>query len=237
MKSMKNKDGAPRVSEEKNSALEGETKPALADFLKEKRKEKNLSLERLGELTKIQVYHLTALEAGKFDKLPPAVYRTGIFKRLSKFLDLDENEIIEMYKNESQKSEVPSYVNSVIIPKKNSYFILTPKKLMIFFGGTFLVLVSAYLWYQFKFLIGPPNLIVEPHEDIIVRQESFLLKGKTDSGIDLTVNGEKVYVSSDGSFSKNIQLALGINIIEIKSVNNFGKITKIVRQIFREQAL
>lgn len=220
MKLMKNKDD--------------KTKPMLADFLKEKRKEKNLSLERLGELTKIQVYHLTALEAGKFDKLPPAVYRMGIFKRLSKFLDLDENEIIGMYKNESRTSEEPSYISSTIIPKKNLYFILTPKKLMIFFGGTFLVLLSAYLWYQFNFLIGPPNLVVEPHEDIIVRQELFLLKGKTDSGVNLTVNGENVYVSQDGSFSKNIQLAAGINIIEIKSVNNFGKITKIVRQIFRE---
>lgn len=211
------------------------TKPALADFLKEKRKEKNLSLERLGELTKIQVYHLTALEAGKFDKLPPAVYRMGIFKRLSKFLDLDENEIIGMYKNESRTSEEPSYMSSTIFPKKNSYFILTPKKLMIFFGGTFLILLSIYLWYQFNFLIGPPNLVVEPHDDIIVRQELFLLKGKTDSGVNLTINGENVYVSQDGNFSKNIQLAAGINVIEIKSVNSFGKITKIVRQIFREQ--
>ena len=210
-------------------------KSALADFLKEKRKEKNLSLERLSELTKIQVYYLTALEAGKFDKLPPAVYRTGIFKRLSKFLDLDENEIIEMYKNESRTIEEPSYVSSIIVPKKKLYFILTPKKLMIFFGGTFLFLLSAYLWYQFNFLIGPPNLIVEPYEDIIVRQELFLLKGKTDSGVDLTINGENVYISQDGSFSKNIQLALGINVIEIKSINNFGKITKIIRQIFREQ--
>ena len=210
------------------------TNPMLADFLKEKRKEKNFSLERLGELTKIQVYHLQALEAGKFDKLPPAVYRTGIFKRLSKFLDLDENEIMIMYKNESQTAEEPSYVESVIIPKKNSYFILTPKKLMVFFGGTLLVLISTYLWYQFNFLIGPPNLVVEPKVDMIVQEESLLLHGKTDNGVDLTVNGESVYVSQDGSFSKNIQLALGINVIEIKSVNNFGKITKIVRQIFRE---
>src|SRR3989338_5748894 len=130
MKSMKNKDEA--------------TKSALADFLKEKIKEKNLSLEKLSELTKIQVYHLTALEAGKFDKLPPAVYREGIFKRLSKFLDLDENEIVAMYKNESQAIKEPSYANSVIVSKRKSYFILTPKKLMIFFGVTLLVLISAY---------------------------------------------------------------------------------------------
>ncbi len=220
MKPMKNKDD--------------KTKSVLADFLKEKRKEKNLTLERLGELTKIQIYHLDALEAGRFNKLPPSVYRTGIFKRISKFLDLDENEIMEMYKNESHTTSDPSYIDSIIAPKKPRYFILTPKKLTIFFGGMLFVLISAYLWYQFNFLIGPPNLVVEPKEDMIVHEESLLFHGKTDSGVDLTVNGESVYVSQDGSFSKNIQLAAGINVIEIKSVNNFGKITKIIRQIFRE---
>lgn len=206
----------------------------LADFLKAKRKEKNLSLERLSELTKIQVYHLNALEAGKLDKLLPSVYRTGIFKRVSKFLDVDENEIMEMYKNASQTTEDPSYINSVVVSNKSSYFILTPKKLTIFFGGALFVLLAAYLWYQFNFLIGPPNLAVEPKEDMIVREESLLLRGKTDSGVNLTISGENVYVASDGSFSKNIQLAAGLNIIEIKSVNNFGKITKIIRQFFRE---
>ncbi|MDO8676745.1 MAG: helix-turn-helix domain-containing protein [Candidatus Azambacteria bacterium] len=231
---MKNKNEVPRASEKNMSALESRIVPALADFLKEKIKEKNLNLERLSELTKIQVYHLQALLAGEFDKLPPAIYREGIFKRLSKFLDLDENEIMEMYKNENHATNEMSYVNSVIVSKRNSYFILTPKKLAVFFGGTLLVLVSAYLWYQFNFLIGPPNLVVEPYEDMIVREESLLVKGKTDSSVNLTVNGENVYVSQDGSFSKNIQLAAGLNIIEIKSVNNLGKITKIIRQIFRE---
>ncbi|MBI2635150.1 MAG: helix-turn-helix domain-containing protein [Parcubacteria group bacterium] len=231
---MKNKNEVLRASEKNKSILESRIVPVFADFLKEKLKEKNLNLERLSELTKIQVYHLQALLAGEFDKLPPAIYREGIFKRLSKFLDLNENEIMEMYKNENHATNEISYVNSPIVSKRNSYFILTPKKLMVFLGGTLLVLVSAYLWYQFNFLIGPPNLVIEPKEDMIVRDESLLVKGKTDSGVDLTVNGENVYVSSDGSFSKDIQLAAGLNIIEIKSVNNLGKVTKIIRQVFRE---
>ena len=58
----------------------------LAEFIKEKRQSKNISLERLSELTKIQVYHLESLESGQFDKLPPLVYRAGIFRRLLKIL-------------------------------------------------------------------------------------------------------------------------------------------------------
>jgi len=214
--------------------MKSENKKNLAEFLKEKRQSKNLSLDKLSNLTKIQVYHLEALEAGQFEKLPPLVYRAGIFKRLAKFLDVDKSEIIRMYKQEIQTVETSSYDGNIIKPKKSSYFVLTQRKLAIFLGILFLILLSAYLYYQFKFLVGPPNLAVDPKVDMVIQQESLTVKGKTDSGVYLTINGENVYVASDGSFSKEVQLTSGINVIEVKAVNNFEKSTKIVRQIFRE---
>ena len=214
--------------------MKSENKKNLAEFLKEKRQGKNLSLDKLSDLTKIQVYHLEALEAGQFEKLPPLIYRAGIFKRLAKFLDVDKNEIIRMYKQEVQADEVSSYSGNIIKSKQNVNFVLTPRKLAIFLGVLFLILLSGYLFYQFKFLVGPPNLAVDPKEDMVIQQESLTVRGKTDSGVYLTINGENVYIASDGSFSKEVQLTSGINVVEVKAVNNFGKSTKIVRQIFRE---
>ncbi len=214
--------------------MKSENKKNLAEFLKEKRQNKNLSLNKLSDLTKIQVYHLEALEAGRFEKLPPSVYRAGIFKRLAKFLDIDKNEIIRMYKQEVQTVEVSSYNGNIIKLKQNINFVLTQRKLAIFLGILFLILLSTYLSYQFKFLVGPPNLAVDPKKDMVTQQESLMVKGKTDGGVDLTVNGENVYVASNGSFSKEVQLTGGINVIEVEAINNFGKSTKIVRQIFRE---
>ncbi len=209
----------------------------LAEFLRKKRQDKSLSLNKLSDLTKIQTYHLEALEAGQFEKLPPSIYRAGIFARLAKFLDIDKNEIIEMYNNESQmKIDEASSGEPVARLKKNFDFILTPKKLTIFFGGLLLVLLIAYLWYQFNFLVGPPNLAIDPKEDMIVKQGLVMITGKTDNGVNLAINGESIFVSPNGDFSKNIQLANGVNIIEIKAVNNFGKSTKIVRQIFRDES-
>ena len=98
--------------------MKSENKKNLAEFLKEKRQDKNLSLEKLSDLTKIQVYHLEALEAGRFEKLPPSIYRTGIFNRLAKFLDVDKNEIIQMYKQEVQSVETSFYNENIIKPKK-----------------------------------------------------------------------------------------------------------------------
>lgn len=217
--------------------MESENKKSLAEFLKEKRRNKNLSLGKLSDLTKIQLYHLEALEAGQFEKLPPSIYRAGIFMRLAKFLDIDDNEIIEMYNDEvTPVIEARFSGKSPAKPKRNSYFVLTPQKLAVFFGSLLLIFLFTYLWYQFNFLVGPPNLAVNPKEDMIVKQESFTVEGKTDSGVGLTINGENVFVSPNGDFSKNILLAAGLNVVEIKAVNNFGKSAKIVRQIFKEKS-
>lgn len=208
----------------------------FADFIKEKRTSKNISLERLSELTKIQVYHLEALELGEFEKLPPLVYRAGIFKRLAKFLVIDEIEILEAYQKETSKPDFGASLNSYNYPivRKKSYFILTPNKLIFFLGAALLLLFSYYLWYQFNFLVGPPNLAIEPKEDIVTKNEIILINGKTDIGVDLTVNGENVYVASGGIFKKEIKLADGVNLIEIAAVNGFGKTKKIIRKIFKE---
>lgn len=218
----------------------------FTEFLKEKRQGKNISLEKLSEITKIQLYHLEALEAGHFEKLPPSVYRAGIFKRLAKFLDVDETEFMEVYKNEIESSSVIPPSSSDINfsfqigdapPKRNYYFILTPQNLMFLGGGLLLILLSTYIWYQFNFLIGPPNLAIDRVEDFVTKDNVILINGKTDSGIDLTINGEKMYVASNGSFKKEVRLADGVNIVEIKAVNSFGKVTKIIRQVFKETVI
>lgn len=211
-----------------------ENKKTLAELLKEARQEKNLSLERLSELTKIQIYYLEALEAGQFEKLPPVIYRIGIFKRLAKFLGLSANEVIQAYDKEARGSEDLLHNKPVSKLKNNYRFILTPKKIAIFSGIFLVALLLVYLWYQVAFLVGPPNLAINLKEDTIIKQESIAITGKTDSGVSLTINGENIFVGSDGNFSKNIQLADGINIVEVEAINNFGKISKIIRQVFKQ---
>jgi len=221
-----------KSEDKKNPPVGGQ---ALSEFLKEKRQDKNLSLEKLSDITKIQMFNLEALENGQFEKLPPSVYRTGIFKRLAKILDIDEKEITEMYNNETQVIETSAGYNNIVKPKKENFkFVLTPKKLIVTFSIILLASLFIYLWYQFDFLVGPPNLAINLKEDLITKEGIISLKGKTDNRVDLTINGEDIYVSPGGDFSKDILLASGINIIEVKVINNFGKTTKIIRQVFRQ---
>ena len=220
------------TDDKKSPPVDGQN---LSEFLKEKRQNKNLSLEKLSDITKIQIFNLEALENGQFEKLPPSVYRTGIFKRLAKILDIDEKEIMEMYDNETQVVETSADYNNIVKPKKENFrFVLTPRKSIAIFSAVLLVSLFVYLWYQFDFLVGPPNLVINLKEDLITQEGTITLKGKTDNRVDLTVNGENIYVSPSGDFSKDILLASGINIIEVKVINNFGKTTKIIRQVYKE---
>lgn len=217
--------------------MKEKNKNNFSDFFKEKRQSKNISLEKLSEMTKIPLYHLEAIETGRFEKLPPSIYRSGIFKRISKFLEIDESKIIEAYESETDSSSdsgFPIQFSKALTNKKKSYFIITPSKLAAFSGGLLLALLSGYLWYQFNFLVGQPNLAVDPGKDLVTSDGSILINGKTDGGVDLTVNSERVYVAPNGNFQKNVQLTTGLNTIEVKAVNNLGKTTKIVRQVFRQ---
>jgi cytoskeleton protein RodZ len=66
----------------------------LGDYLKEMRVEKNYSLEKLSQKTKISVNILKSLEANKFDHLPSAAYIKGFVTSYVKVLGLPLNEAI-----------------------------------------------------------------------------------------------------------------------------------------------
>lgn len=65
--------------------------------LKEKRKEKGYSLEYIQEETKIRKFYLEALEKEDFAVLPYKVYAVGFVKKYSRFLELDEKEMVDWF--------------------------------------------------------------------------------------------------------------------------------------------
>ncbi len=66
----------------------------LGDYLKQKRLDKNFSLEKLSQKTKISVNILKSLEANDFDHLPSAAYIKGFVTSYVKILGLPLNEAI-----------------------------------------------------------------------------------------------------------------------------------------------
>lgn len=73
---------------------EGEKVDLLGDYLKQKRIEKNFSLEKLSQKTKISINILKALEANDFDHLPSAAYIKGFVISYVRVLAIPMDEAI-----------------------------------------------------------------------------------------------------------------------------------------------
>lgn len=95
--------------------------------------------------------------------------------------------------------------------------------------------ILGYFAYHAVLLFSSPFLIVErPERDIITTDRTLVLSGSTKKESHVFVNGREIAVSDEGIFSDTIVLQDGMNVIEFRSVNKFGKESTLVRRIVKE---
>lgn len=76
----------------------------------------------------------------------------------------------------------------------------------------------------------PKLEVSEPAEGAVItqrKQSVISVKGKTDQGNKVYLNGQFLFVAGDGSFSGSVQLQTGDNTIAVKAVNTAGNETLI----------
>ncbi len=78
----------------------------LGKYLRSAREEQGIDLREAAQQTRISLQYLKALEAEDFSKLPGAVFVRGFLKNYSKFLKLDETEVMKKFA-ESQQTPPP----------------------------------------------------------------------------------------------------------------------------------
>lgn len=69
----------------------------LGEYLKSEREKKGMTLEKIADITKISIRHLSALETGKLDVLPSRVFVKGFIKAYSKCIGLSPEDVILKY--------------------------------------------------------------------------------------------------------------------------------------------
>jgi cytoskeletal protein RodZ len=82
------------MEQEKGTSGDGKEIGLLGDYLKQKRTEKNYSLEKLSQKTKISINILKSLEANDYEHLPSAAYIKGFVTSYVKVLSLPMDEAI-----------------------------------------------------------------------------------------------------------------------------------------------
>lgn len=195
----------------------------VGEILKSERLKKNISLEHLSILTKIDIKYIQALESDEYNHLPSETFIKGFIRNISLRLDRDPNELIAIFRRDfrhpqKQKNEPHSHRKSPFI-----HLIFTNQFLPFIIGG---VVFIVYLIFQFRAILTPPKLKVTEPTNQAILVSPIEIKGETEVGADITINGDKqAKPDTDGNFLVHLSLPVGETEIEVKSTNHFGRST------------
>jgi len=122
----------------------------LGKRLKEAREAKNISLDELQEMTKIQKRYLIGIEEGNYAIMPGNFYVRAFIKQYAEAVGLDPEEIFEEYKQDipqSYQEEFPQQLSRVktrqqISPSGSKWVDLLPKLLI----AAVIVGIAIVIW-------------------------------------------------------------------------------------------
>lgn len=205
----------------------------LGEKLKKFRSEKRIALSEVSRITKIQAAYLEYLEEGIYDELPADVYVKGFLRSYADFLGIDEKILIRLYEKEKgikknvEESKRPQTKERSSKPINISAFVVTPQKLATYLIAVLIVAGIIYLYREIGSFSDAPRLIVlNPSADARVENNSLSVEGITEKDAKLFINDQPILVNDDGKFKENVTLQKGVNTINLKAINKFGKETQ-----------
>lgn len=205
----------------------------VGQVLKEERGKKFYTLDEIEKATKIRKELLEALEAGQYLKLPPPTFVQGFIKNYGKFLGLNSEKLLAIYRREfSEVKHPPRILETFTNPVDQKKFRLTPARALGSVVLGLVVIFFVYLWFEYRFLVGGPFLeVFQPVNQFNTSSGVVQVTGRTDPEAKLSINNQEIGVDSSGRFSQEIKLTDNINNIEISATSKFGKVTKVERTV------
>lgn len=207
------------------------------EVIKNKRDSLGKDLNSVSIDTKIQRRFLEYIENNQFEKFDSKVFATGFIKIYSKYLGLDVEKILALYRRSTLVDVKAKDTKSVLTKKRKLPSIqISPKVLAIFTLVVFLLFTIGYVGYQiYKFQTPPTLTIIQPVDEYVSEEEAIILKGITQRSVLISVNDQPIEVNSEGEFETEILLTDGVNTITIKakkSSNSNLESTKTVKVIY-----
>lgn len=202
----------------------------LGELIKRQRESKNISIKELSEQTGISVNNLKNLEVGNYNNLPADIYVENFVAKCEQALGFESGKLLIQYQNERKSSDRNQNQEVSKIPARS--FTITPKVIGKFLVVFLTLFIVTYFGIQLSYLLGAPKLVViTPESDIITELREISVSGMTQPDNKVTINNNDIFIDREGSFSEIVPLQDGVNTIEIKSTNRFGKESVVVRRI------
>lgn len=205
----------------------------VGQILKEARETKLFSLEDVEKHTKIRKELLEALEADDYSKLPPATFIQGFIKNYGKFLSLDSEKLLAIFRRGFEmKKHPPLVMESLANPIEKNKFQITPPRILASIVAVIILGFFTYLWIEYRQFVGAPSLnVYSPKEQQTVEIPLILVEGKTEPEVKVAVNGEEIEVDSQGNFKEEVKLSSSVNKVIITATGRFGQVARVERTV------
>ncbi len=196
--------------------------------LRSERLKKGYTLERIEHEIKIKKTVLSKIEEGDFNNLPPSTFIKGFIRNYAIFLNLDPDNIVALYRRETDKPDNLAMAKPFLTQLSNSIFSVTPQRIFYLAIAVIAFLFLFYFGNLFFSLSSGPNLnIVSPQDNQEFNTKNIFITGKTGPDSTLFINNNQTSLTTKGEFSKPVILDSGLNKYEIVSIDrNNRKTTK-----------
>jgi len=200
----------------------------IGELFKQARLAKKITISELEEKTKIKADFLSAIENEKWERLPEFPVVMGFVKNISEFIGVDPHTATA-----TLRRDYPPKVLSVNPrPDISKEFVWSPKLTFAVGITAVFLLVSTYLFIQYRKFVNPPQLdIYSPKENQTIDTRQIKVEGKSSVDSVVTVNNQPVPLDGDGKFSVDLNVSENTKEIEITAKSRSGKVTTIKRII------
>lgn len=210
------------------------SKMSLGEYLKERRESIGYSLDEAAAETEIQKKYLSALEEGRYDFLGGEVYIKEFLKKYGHFLSLNPQNILDIYqKRKNILAKRPSQkIKKINLWRLAVFPFLVRKGIFILV----ILVILSYLGFKIVKAVSPPLLnLSSPQDNLITSEHLIFVQGKVDNEAIIEINQQEVFKDNDGSFTEEVPLGKGLNIIEIKAKKKYGRDRVVFRRILVEK--
>lgn len=213
---------------------------SVGERLRALRLRRALTLADIEAHSKVRSFFIEAIEQSQFGKLPATVYCLGFLRAITASLGVPYEKFETDFKAEHElwlKIQGTGFDHTKLMAAYKAKFVVSPK-VLAFAGALFSICIGVgYLYYQVASFLTPPMLeIVEPANQAKLTGDTVKLIGHTTQGASVTINGQQIVASPDGTFSEDISLTPGINELEVSSATRFNKKTTKQIKILRERS-
>lgn len=200
----------------------------LSEYLLAARENLGMSVLEVSKKTTIKPQFISALEQGVYKILPADVYVLGFLKQLGGLYSVEAEALVDQYKKEKCiERQIQKQGEVLNRPWYKNIFrkvVVTPKILSLTVGLFFIVVTVGYIIWQVWSINKMPNLrITEPQNNAVINMASVFVRGTTDPGLNVSINGENIFVDSKGYFEKQLGLNPGPKEIVVSAKNRFDK--------------